>query len=160
MGNKGTAMAGLIQIEAIQRIEPAAVPRPDTDRPAVLVPAAALHGLMQTLRDHSDFAFDMLLDHTAIDWLADGEIEAVYQLFSTLHGWYLQVGVRVPRDNPVVPTVCDLWPVAQWQEREAYDLMGVLYDNHPDLRRLFLEDDWQGHPLRKDYKDDDMLERP
>jgi len=152
-------MAGLTQIEDIRRIEPAAEERPDADRPAVMVPVDRLHGLMQTLRDDQAFAFDMLLDHTAIDWHTDGDIEVIYQLFSTLHGQYVQVSAKVPRDNPVVPTVCDLWPIAQWQEREAYDLMGVLYDNHPDLRRLFLEDDWQGFPLRKDYTDEDMLER-
>ncbi len=67
---------------------------------------------------------------------------------------------RVPRGEPVAPTVSALWPIALWQEREAFDLMGVLYDDHPDLRRLFLEDDWVGYPLRKDYKDDYMLRDP
>ena len=81
-------------------------------------------------------------------------------LHSTIHGHSLFVTVVVPRDDPTVPTVSDVWPTAHWQEREAYDLLGILYDDHPDLRRLFLEDDWQGFPLRKDYHDDDMLELP
>jgi NADH:ubiquinone oxidoreductase subunit C len=58
----------------------------------------------------------------------------------------------------VVPTVSSIWPIAHWQEREVFDLFGVGYDGHPDLRRIFLEDDWLGHPLRKDYHDPDMLE--
>jgi NADH:ubiquinone oxidoreductase subunit C len=70
------------------------------------------------------------------------------------------VVTSVARDNPLVPTVMDIWPIAEWQEREVYDLFGVLYDGHPDLRRLFLEDDWVGFPLRKDYEDDFMLEPP
>jgi NADH-quinone oxidoreductase subunit C len=70
------------------------------------------------------------------------------------------VSVSVPRANPVAPTVSTIWEIAQWQEREVYDLFGVRYEGHPDLRRLFLDDNWQGHPLRKDYQDDDMLELP
>jgi NADH-quinone oxidoreductase subunit C len=68
------------------------------------------------------------------------------------------VSVFVGREKPVVPSVSSLWMIAEWQEREVYDLFGVLYDNHSDLRRLFLEDDWVGHPLRKDYQDDFMLD--
>ena len=70
------------------------------------------------------------------------------------------ISASVPRDNPVLPTVCGVWPIAQWQEREVYDLFGILYEGHPDLRRLFLEDDWVGFPLRKDYKDDHLLVKP
>jgi NADH:ubiquinone oxidoreductase subunit C len=68
--------------------------------------------------------------------------------------------VKVPRQNPIAPSVHLLWPIAEWQEREVYDLFGVKYAGHPDLRRLFLEDDWKGFPLLKDYKDDFTLERP
>jgi NADH-quinone oxidoreductase subunit C len=63
----------------------------------------------------------------------------------------------VPRDAAVVPSLASVWPIAEWQEREVYDLMGILYADHPDLRRLFLDDDWQGFPLRKDYEDDYIL---
>ena len=135
--------------------------RRPADRPAVEVPPASLPAFMEKLAHEPDLAFDMLCAHTAVDWLADGEFELVYQLYSTTRRHYLQVSVFVPREDPVVPTVCRIWPIAEWQEREVYDLFGVLYRDHPDLRRLFLEDDWEGFPLRKDYKDDFMLdERP
>ncbi len=124
------------------------------------MPPDRLLGLMQRLRDDPAFAFDLLVDHCAVDWPEQGRFECLYNLFSTIHGHSLLVSVSVPRETPVVPTVSGLWDIALWQEREVFDLMGVLYDNHPDLRRLFLEDDWQGHPLRKDYTDPDMLESP
>jgi len=87
-----------------------------------------------------------------------GHFECLYNLYSTTHGHRLLVSVSVPRDNPVLPSVASLWAIAEWQEREVFDLMGVLYEGHPDLRRLFLEDDWQGHPLRKDYHNADTPE--
>jgi NADH-quinone oxidoreductase subunit C len=127
---------------------------------AVTVPTQALRDLMGQLRDDPRLAFDLLVDHTAIDWIEQDEFELLYTLYSTVHGHTLLVACRVPRAEPVVPTISDLWPIALWQEREAFDLMGILYDAHPDLRRLFLEDDWVGYPLRKDYKDDYMLRDP
>jgi len=130
------------------------------DRPAVDVAPGSLAAVMTKLRDEPDLAFDMLCSHTAVDWLAEDRFELVYQLYSTRHRHYLQVGVFVPRKNPLAPTVCPVWPVAEWQEREVYDLFGVLYKGHPDLRRILLEDDWEGYPLRKDYKDDFMLSEP
>ena len=59
----------------------------------------------------------------------------------------------------IVVTICSIWRIAEWQEREVFDLFGILYNNHPDLRRIFLEDDWVGFPLRKNYKDNFMLEK-
>lgn len=153
-------MDGQKLIETILAMESAAQPREKADRPAVQVPIERLLPLMQRLRDDAALAFDMLLDHTAIDWIDRGVFELVYNLYSTTHGHYLMVTTMVPREKPVAPTMSNLWLIAHWQEREAYDLMGIQYDEHPDLRRLFLEDDWQGFPLRKDYKDDHMLELP
>jgi NADH:ubiquinone oxidoreductase subunit C len=77
----------------------------------------------------------------------------VYHLSSTVHRHTLVVKIKLPRENPVIPTVSDIWRTAEFHEREAYDLMGVVFTNHPDLRRLFMTDDWQGWPLRKDYED-------
>lgn len=139
-------------------VEPGARRREKVDRAAMEVPVAKLLHLMQKLRQDERFAFDMLLDHTAIDRPQEGWFELVYNLYSTKHGYSLMVICTVPRENPVVPTMEHIWPTAHWQEREVFDLFGILYDEHTDLRRLFLEDDWKGHPLRKDYKDDDMLE--
>ena len=153
-------MDGEALIEAVIALEPSAAKREKADRPAVRVPPEKLAALALALRDAPALAFDMLLDHTAIDWLAEGQFELVYNLYSTVHGHSLLVTTTVPRENPVAPTVSAVWLIAHWQEREVFDLMGVQYDNHPDLRRLFLEDEWQGHPLRKDYKDDHMLGLP
>ena len=139
---------------------PDSSPRDEADRPAVLIPAEGMLEAFRILKEREDLAFDMLLDHTAIDWPQEGKIELVYQLYSTRHSHWLMACVMLDRDRPVADTVCHLWEIAQWQEREVFDMFGVLYRHHPDLRRLFLEDDWEGHPLRKDYEDDYMLERP
>ena len=146
--------------QAVIALEPAATKREKADRPAVQVPPEKLAALALRLRDDPALAFDLLLDHTAIDWIAEQRFELVYVLYSTVHGHFLMLTTSVPRDAPVVPTVSAVWPIAHWQEREVFDLMGIQYDNHPDLRRLFLEDEWQGYPLRKDYKDDYMLGLP
>lgn len=145
---------------AVNAIEPGAQKREKCDRAAVNIPTAALFKLMQRLRDAPQLAFDMLCTHTAIDYPAERRIELVYQLYSRKHRHYLMVATSLARDQPKAPTVSPIWKIAEWQEREVYDLFGVLYRGHPDLRRLFLDDDWQGFPLRKDYKDDFMLERP
>ena len=134
--------------------------REKSDRPAVTVPVNNLMTLMQKLRSQESLKFDMLCTSTAIDWLKDGKIELVYELYSTFHKHYLMVGVSLDRNNAVAPSLNLIWEIAEWQEREIFDLFGVRFTNHPDLRRLLLEDDWKGHPLRKDYVDDFMLERP
>lgn len=113
---------------------------------------------MNKLRNEAGYNFAMLCDHTAIDRIDEGVFELVYRLYSLETRRMMMVSVSVPRENPVVPTLRDQWKIAEFQEREVYDLFGVLYDNHPDLRRVFLEDDWQGFPLRKDYKDEFVLE--
>ena len=145
---------------AIAGVDPEAQERPNTNPPAVRVPAAKLRAFLQAMHGDARFAFDFLLDHTAVDWMADNQFELVYQLYSTRHGHALTVTALIDREQPLAPTVSDLWPVAEWQEREVYDLFGIPYDDHPDLRRLFLEDDWTGYPLRKDYEDPNMLQRP
>ncbi len=150
---------------AVIALNPSFTSREKADRAAVVVPATALVSLMTTLRDDPSFLFDMLSAHTAIDWPgategAEGRLELVYQLHSLTHGHGLMVSVYVPRTEGLVPSVCGVWQIAEWQEREVYDLFGVRYSGHPDLRRIMLEDDWKGHPLLKDYKDDFMLERP
>lgn len=147
-------------LQSIAALDSTAQARGKADRPAVQVAADKLVSVMERLRDGEEFAFDMLLDHTAVDWVDQGCFELVYNLYSTRYGHYAMVTAMVPRDNPVAPSLSGVWAAAQHQERECYDLMGVLYDGHPDLRRVFLEDDWKGHPLRKDYQDDYMLELP
>ena len=101
------------------------------------------------------------LDETPLDCLnlissVDnvGSLECVYHLYSFPANLYLELHVEVPRGTPVVDTVSDVWPAADWHEREAWDMMGIRFRGHPDLRRILLKDDWIGHPLRKDYVDD------
>jgi NADH:ubiquinone oxidoreductase subunit C len=115
---------------------------------------------MLRLRASPALSFDQLQAHTALDWPSEGEIECLYLLNSTQHPQDALVSVKLSRAAPVITSVSSLWPIAEWQEREVFDMFGVLYEHHPDLRRILLDDDWLGFPLRKDYKDDFMLSRP
>ena len=109
------------------------------------------------LKDHEQTYFDSLSCLTAIDnGVEAGTLEVNYNLYSIPYNVYLLLRVIVPRndegaDLPAIPTVSDIWKTAEWHEREAYDLMGITFDGHPDLRRILLPADWKGHPLRKDY---------
>jgi NADH/F420H2 dehydrogenase subunit C len=103
------------------------------------------------LRSAKELDFDYLFCVTAVDWKT--HFTMVYHLSSTTHRHTLVVKLKLDRVNPVVATVSDIWRTAEFHEREAYDLMGVVFTGHPDLRRLFMTDDWKGWPLRKDYED-------
>ena len=97
--------------------------------------------------------FDMLADLCGADRGPEEDPRFVvnYHLFGTKHHDRLRLKVRVQEDDPHVPTVCELWKTANWHERETYDLFGVIFDGHPDLRRILLPSDFDGHALRKDY---------
>jgi NADH-quinone oxidoreductase subunit C len=84
------------------------------------------------------------------DWL-----EAVYHLFSYTHEHEVVIKVKVDRSDPKIASVADLWPAADWHEREAYDMVGLVFEGHPNLTRILLPEDWEGFPLRKDYKQPD-----
>lgn len=116
-------------------------------RPESLVPA------MRVLRDHPDLRFDFLQNLTAIDWIKRDVMEIVYHLFSYGHRHDACVKVEVARAHPRVPSLAALWPTANWMEREQFDLLGVVFEGHPDLRRLLMPDDWVGHPMRKDFRE-------
>ena len=122
------------------------------------------------LRDESDLRFEMLHCITAVDYFEPDEkkaaqvdwqphLELIYHLSSMTHRHRLVLKLRMPRwkeDTPAtlpeVPTVSNMWSTAEWHEREVFDLMGVLFVGHPDLRRILCAEDWEGHPLRKDYQ--------
>ena len=87
-------------------------------------------------------------------------LELVYRLESRHLSDDIFVKVEIPRDYARVVSVCDVWPAANWQEREVYDLFGIVFEGHPDLRRMFLPEDFEGHPLRRDYDDPRMIRRP
>jgi NADH-quinone oxidoreductase subunit C len=102
------------------------------------------------LRFDPPLSFDFLSFVTSIDWKTHFEI--VYYLTSTLHKHKLVIKVKVDeRVNPEVPTISTIWPAADWQEREVFDMMGVKFQGHYNMRRILLPDDWEGYPLRKDY---------
>jgi NADH-quinone oxidoreductase subunit C len=106
------------------------------------------------LRDDLDLAFDFLSDVTGVDRLrlpeSSPRFEVVYHIYSLQHRRRLRLKVRVD-EGEAVPTITGVWPTANWHEREVYDMFGVPFEGHPDLRRILMPDDWEGHPLRKDY---------
>ena len=116
------------------------------------VAADRLVETMRFLRDDSALAFDMLTDLCAVDYLPRSpRFEVVYHLYSVAKNHRLRVKVRVGAEAPSVPSVVSLWPSANWMEREVWDLYGIRFEGHPDLRRILLYDEFEGHPLRKDY---------
>ncbi len=122
----------------------------------VVVDKEKWHDTAKTLAE-CDLKFDFLVNITAVDYMP--KFMVIYHLTSTTTRDFIVVKTFIEdRDNPVVDTLSDIWPTAEFQEREIYDLFGIKFNNHPDLRRLFLEDDY-GHPLRKDFRDDiNMIE--
>jgi NADH-quinone oxidoreductase subunit C len=108
--------------------------------------------LARALRDRPELAFTFLAELTAVDfWPKEPRFEVVYLVVSIANRLRLRMKVRLPADDPHVTTVSDVWPAANWLEREVWDLFGIAFDGHPDPRRLLMPEDWQGYPLRKDY---------
>jgi NADH-quinone oxidoreductase subunit C len=121
--------------------------------PSCAVPAERIVEIGRFLKEEPELAFDFLEDLTAVDWPKREAIEVVYHLLSYRHRHALVLKVETARAAPRVPTVEGVWKAANWHEREVYDLFGVDFPGHPDLRRILLPDDWVGHPLRKDYQE-------
>lgn len=120
--------------------------------PTELEPGSTLD-IFRALRDKPQFHFDMLVDNTAVDWLDKKEprFEVIYHLLSTKHYHRLCVKVRLSEENPEVDSVRPLWASANFMERETFDMFGILFRGHGDLRRILMYDEFVGHPLRKDY---------
>ena len=131
-------------------------------QPCAVVKPANWHKVALFLRDDERLRFDWLRCLSGVDHIEDKLLTAVYDLHATRPAespdgmWSIrnEIAIKVPveRDRPHIPSVADVWPAADWHEREAYDLLGIIFDNHPDLRRILCCDDWVGHPLRKDYE--------
>src|SRR4029077_10776542 len=112
----------------------------------------ALPALARALRDQPEFAFTFLAELTAVDfWPKEPRYEVVYLLVSMAHRMRLRLKGRMSGDDPHITTVSDVWPAANWLEREVWDLFGIAFEGHPDPRRLLMPEDWVGYPLRKDY---------
>ena len=106
------------------------------------------------LKNESDLDFDYLMCISSYD-KGDGKVYGVaYNFFSTTKNHYLEVRVEI-EDGTSIPSVVSLWKTANWHEREAYDMMGIQFEGHPDLKRILLSEDWEGHPLRKNFKEPD-----
>ena len=124
---------------------------PDDLHPRIHVEASAWRTIAEFLRHDAELSFDWLACLSGVDYAADAKLCVVYDLFSFERRHRLAVKVYMPREKATIPSVCDLWPAANWHEREAFDLLGIEFTGHPDLRRILCADDWVGYPLRKDY---------
>jgi NADH-quinone oxidoreductase subunit C len=132
---------------------------------AVTVARERLHDLLAALRRDPDFDFDFLMDVTAVDHQARGRIprfDVVYHLYSLGHHRRIRVKCPVGESEAWVPTATDVWQGADWFEREAWDMYGIVFEGHPNLRRILCHEDFEGHPLRKDFPADKrfFLPRP
>jgi len=125
----------------------------------IVVGHADYLSVMRVLRDHADLRFDELIDLCGVDYSTYGDgtwdgprFAAVSHLLSVIHNWRVRVRVFAPDDElPVVASVTDIWPSANWYEREAFDLFGILFEGHNDLRRILTDYGFIGHPFRKDF---------
>ena len=133
--------------------------------PSIRVAPAAIRDVCLLLRDHPDLRYDCCHLVSGVDWPATDELEVVYHLVSYARKTddayraraekndpWLCVKARVPRDEPRIPSVADIWTGADWHERETFDLLGIVFTGRPELRRILLPEDWPGHPLRKDWE--------
>ena len=138
---------------ALKERFPQVTDRASGDHPAVNVPPTDLVAVLKCLRD--EFAFDLLMDIAGVDW-AEGaapRFMVVYHLFSTTSHTYIRVATFCTGSDaePLVPSVVSLWPGANWHEREAFDMFGIKFAGHPDLRRILMWDGYPYHPLRKEF---------
>lgn len=129
-----------IQVEWVQ---------PEIGDAWLFVPAASLHDIIKFLRDTWELAFDSLMSLAGID--TKENVEVVYHLYSYRHRHRFVVKTKADRLGGAVPSIHDLYGTADFQEREAFDMLGVRFTGHPNLKRILLPQDWVGHPLLKDY---------
>ena len=126
--------------------------------PFAVVATDAIVEIGTFCRNERELSFDNLMCLSGVDYPKEtpARMEVVYHLLSYTHGHTFALKVHLPREDPRAPTVEGVWHVANWHEREAYDMFGIAFTGHSDLRRILLPDDWIGHPLRKDWVDPDF----
>ena len=120
--------------------------------PFVVVKGEKLLDIARWLHDAPEVSLDYLIDETAVDYPKESLIRVVYHLWSMSQKHGFKLKVECPRENPSVTSIESVWRGANWLEREVFDLFGVQFIGHPDLRRIMMPEDWVGHPLRKDYQ--------
>ena len=138
--------------DALKAKFPSAADRPSADHPAVNVPASELVEVLRFLRDEG--GYDLLADVSGIDWgvEASPRFSVAYHVLSTgSHEYFRVVADCAKNAEPSMPTVTVLWPAANWHEREAFDMFGIDFAGHPDLKRILMWDGYPHHPLRKDF---------
>lgn len=109
-------------------------------------------GICSFLRDDPELSFDMLVDLCGVDmYRPEGRFEVVYNMYSIRNKWYLRLKVLVDEEKPIVDSVTSVWTAANWHERETYDMYGIKFRGHPDLRRMYMPEDYEYYPLRKDF---------
>lgn len=123
----------------------------DIGQPWIAVQASKIREVSKFLRDEPDLLFNTLMCLSGVHYAKEEELGVAYHLNSTRHNHSIALKVRVPENEPNVPSVESIWKTANWHEREAWDMTGVVFDDHPNHKRILLPEDWEGHPLRKDY---------
>jgi len=120
---------------------------------SVTVAKAKIREMMRFLHDAPELQFQFLSEIGGVDYMGKKEprYEVIYVVFSMPHKAYLTVKAQVPEDDLAIDSVMDIWVGADWRERECFDMFGIKFNDHPDLRRILMPDDWEGFPLRKDY---------
>jgi NADH-quinone oxidoreductase subunit C len=123
------------------------------DQVSVIIKKGQSVAILKYLHDEPRLSFDHLQDLTAVDWMNKKEVrfEVVYNLFSTKYRHRIRIKAQMPENNTQIGTVVPIWAGANWHERECYDMFGIEFVGHPDLRRILMPEDWEGYPLRKDY---------
>lgn len=139
-------------IEIISKIDGTATVVPNATPQTILVSGSSLIRVAQELYTNPQTYFDQLSCVTGIDNGPEAKtMEVIYHLYSIPNNSSLALKVILSRENLIVPSLCQVWKSANWLERETYDMYGILFEGHPDLRRILMPADWEGYPLRKDY---------
>lgn len=139
---KARALAGSLAVETSE----------DRGEACIVVQREGALGFFRKLRGDPELSFDVLIDVTAVDYFGrEPRFEVVYQFLSLEKNHRLRVKIRVPESDARVHTIVEIWKSANWLEREVWDMFGIRFDGHPDLRRILMYEEFVGHPLRKDY---------
>ncbi|MFP8487838.1 NADH-quinone oxidoreductase subunit C [Gracilimonas sp. Q87] len=123
----------------------------DVGEPWIEIPAESVIQIMKFLRDDPGLQFNVLMCLSGVHYDSEEALGVTYHINSTINSSKLALKVKVPEEDAIVPSVESIWKTANWHEREAYDMVGIRFKDHPNLKRILTAEDWEGYPLRKDY---------